>query len=201
MRDQIFDLQRRYGSLAAYANKITRTERSESGEDVERKIPFLKGHTVFNVEQIDGLPDHYSRSRRRALIRSPASSTRSSSFAQPAPTSAMAAGVPSIRRPRILSGCRRSDAIEELVAELGAAFLCASLELTLEPREEHASYIQNWLTVLRNDKRAIFQAAAHAQRAADFLHQLQPTAGEGDERPIAPLPPAVAAIPAEAGAS
>ena len=59
MRDQIFDLQRRYGSLAAYANKITRTERSESGEDVERKIPFLKGHTVFNVEQIDGLPDHY----------------------------------------------------------------------------------------------------------------------------------------------
>ena len=58
-RDQIFDLQRRYGSLAAYANKITRTERSESGEDVERKIPFLKGHTVFNVEQIDGLPDHY----------------------------------------------------------------------------------------------------------------------------------------------
>ena len=59
MRDQIFDLQRRYGSLAAYANKITRTERSESGEDVEREIPFLKGYTVFNVEQIDGLPDHY----------------------------------------------------------------------------------------------------------------------------------------------
>ena len=31
----------------------------ESGEDIEREIPFLKGHTVFNVEQIDGLPDHY----------------------------------------------------------------------------------------------------------------------------------------------
>ena len=40
--------------------------------------------------------------------------------------------------------------------------------------KEHASYLQNWLTALRNDKRAIFHAAAHAQRAADFLHSLQP---------------------------
>jgi antirestriction protein ArdC len=48
------------GSLVVYANAITRTERDEeTGEDVERKIPYLKGYTVFNVEQIDGLPDHY----------------------------------------------------------------------------------------------------------------------------------------------
>jgi antirestriction protein ArdC len=67
-------------------------------------------------------------------------------------------------------------AVEELVAELGAAFLCADLELTPEPREDHAAYIQNWLTVLRNDKRAIFTAAAHAERAAGFLHGLQPGA-------------------------
>jgi len=57
-----------------------------------------------------------------------------------------------------------------LVAELGAAFLCADLAITPEPRSDHASYIANWLTVLRNDKRAIFTAAAHAQRAADYLH-------------------------------
>ena len=63
---------------------------------------------------------------------------------------------------------------EELVAELGAAFLCADLELTLELREDHASYIATWLQVLRNDNRAIFQAAAQAQRAVDYLHQLQP---------------------------
>src|SRR5262249_27407690 len=63
---------------------------------------------------------------------------------------------------------------EELVAEIGAAFLCADLGLTLTPREDHAAYIASWLTVLKNDKRAIFQAAAHAQRAADFLHALQP---------------------------
>jgi antirestriction protein ArdC len=67
-------------------------------------------------------------------------------------------------------------AAEELVAELGSAFLCAELILTPEPRADHASYIENWLRVLRNDKRAIFTAAAHAERAAAFLHGLQPTA-------------------------
>ena len=60
-------------------------------------------------------------------------------------------------------------AIEELVAELGAAFLYADLDLTLEPREEHAAYIANWLDVLKADNRAIFTPASHAQRAA--VHQ------------------------------
>ena len=64
--------------------------------------------------------------------------------------------------------------IEELVAELGAAFLCTDLDLTLEPREEHAAYIANWLDVLKADNRAIFTAASHAQRAADFINGLQP---------------------------
>ena len=63
---------------------------------------------------------------------------------------------------------------EELVAELGAAFLCADLELTPEVRDDHASYIAYWLQVLKNDNRAIFAAAAHAQRAVDYLHKLQP---------------------------
>lgn len=48
-----------HGSLVVYANSITRTETGENGEDVERAIPFMKGYTVFNVEQIDGLPAHY----------------------------------------------------------------------------------------------------------------------------------------------
>ncbi|MGA3294671.1 MAG: zincin-like metallopeptidase domain-containing protein [Candidatus Acidiferrales bacterium] len=71
-------------------------------------------------------------------------------------------------------------AVEELVAELGSAFLCADLQLTPETREDHASYIANWLTVLRNDKRAIFTPAAHAERAAAFLHGLQPGAVAAD---------------------
>ncbi len=65
-------------------------------------------------------------------------------------------------------------AMEELVAELGSAFLCADLNITPEIREDHASYIANWLTVLKNDKRAIFSAASHASKAVEFLHGLQP---------------------------
>lgn len=60
------------------------------------------------------------------------------------------------------------------MAELGAAFLCADLGLELQPREDHAAYIASWLSVLQGDKRFIFTAAAHAQRAADFLHGRQP---------------------------
>ena len=63
---------------------------------------------------------------------------------------------------------------EELVAELGAAFLAADLGLALEPREDHAAYLASWITVLRNDRRAIVQAAAHAERAVRYLHGLQP---------------------------
>lgn len=60
-------------------------------------------------------------------------------------------------------------AAEELVAELGAAYLCAELGLSAQPREDHAQYIQNWLQVLKADKRAIFTAASKAQQATDWL--------------------------------
>jgi antirestriction protein ArdC len=63
---------------------------------------------------------------------------------------------------------------EELVAEIGAAFLSCDLGITPEPRDDHAAYLDHWLKVLKDDKRAIFQAAAHAQRAVDFLHGFQP---------------------------
>jgi antirestriction protein ArdC len=62
---------------------------------------------------------------------------------------------------------------EELVAELASAFLCADLDLAPEVRDDHASYIAEWLKVLQNDKHAIFSAAAHAQKAADYLHGLK----------------------------
>ena len=43
-----------------YVSKITRTERDETtGEENPREIPFMRSYTVFNVEQIDGLPAHY----------------------------------------------------------------------------------------------------------------------------------------------
>ncbi|MBM3786296.1 MAG: hypothetical protein FJW30_18205 [Acidobacteria bacterium] len=58
-------------------------------------------------------------------------------------------------------------AMEELVAELGAGFLCAEQGLPTNPRKDHAPYINNWLQVLKNDKRAIFTVAAKAQDAVD----------------------------------
>jgi antirestriction protein ArdC len=72
---------------------------------------------------------------------------------------------------RDLSGRFHSDsyAIEELVAELGAAFLCSELGLPTDPRQDHAPYIASWLKVLKNDKRAIFTAAAKAQEAVDWM--------------------------------
>ena len=60
-------------------------------------------------------------------------------------------------------------AMEELVAELGATFLCADLAITPEQRPDHAGYIATWLKVLKSDKRAIFTAASKAQQAVDYL--------------------------------
>ena len=64
--------------------------------------------------------------------------------------------------------------MEELVAELGAAFLCGHLGISNQPRPDHAAYITNWLTVLKNDTRAIFTAASKANAAMTYLIGLQP---------------------------
>lgn len=73
------------------------------------------------------------------------------------------------RLARDQSGAFGSDAYarEELCAELGSAFLCAALGIV--PTVRHADYLACWLDVLRADPRAIFRAASHASRAADFL--------------------------------
>lgn len=63
-------------------------------------------------------------------------------------------------------------AMEELVADLGAAFLCSDLGITSAPRADHASYLASWLKVLKDDTRAIFTAASKASEAADFLARL-----------------------------
>ena len=66
----------------------------------------------------------------------------------------------------------RARAREELVAELGSAFLCADLGIASSPRADHASYIASWSELLTDEPRAVFDAATHAQRAVDFLHAL-----------------------------
>jgi antirestriction protein ArdC len=201
------------GSLVVYADKIIRSETTETGEAAERAIPFMKGYTVFNVEQIDGLPEHYYAKpalrvdtieridRAESFFVGTGATVRhggtmayynvSQDFVQMPPFECFrdAEGYyatlahetthwtrhPS-RLDRDFGRKRFGDegyAMEELVAELGSAFLSADLDLTPELREDHASYIASWIKVLKDDKRAIFTAASHAQRAADFLHGLQ----------------------------
>ena len=70
-----------------------------------------------------------------------------------------------------MSGRFGSDtyAVEELVAELGAAFLCSDVGITQEPRTDHAQYIKHWLQVIKDDKKAIFTAASQASKASAWL--------------------------------
>jgi antirestriction protein ArdC len=205
------------GSLTIYADTITRTETdSASGEEADRDIHYMKGYTVFNVEQIDGLPERYHLKPAPRLEPLPRIAHADAFFTSTAAdirhggnSAYYSAGSDHIQVPlfeafrdaesyyaTLAHECthwtkhsKRLDrefgrkrwgdegyAMEELVAELGAAFLCAGLELTPELREDHASYLDHWLKVLKADKRAIFTAAGHAQRAADFLQGLQTAA-------------------------
>jgi antirestriction protein ArdC len=75
---------------------------------------------------------------------------------------------------------KKERAFEELVAELGASFLCASLGITPETRADHAHYLASWLKALKDDKKAIFRAATQASKAAEYLHSLQPETQERD---------------------
>lgn len=63
-------------------------------------------------------------------------------------------------------------AFEELVAELGSAFLCADLEVTNEPRTDHAAYVASWLKGLKGHPLSLFIAASKAERAVTFLHDM-----------------------------
>jgi antirestriction protein ArdC len=67
-----------------------------------------------------------------------------------------------------------NHAMEELVAELGTAYLCADLGITPEVRSYHAVYILPWFRVFKADKDFIFMAATRAQKAVEYLHSRQP---------------------------
>lgn len=65
-------------------------------------------------------------------------------------------------------------AAEELVAEIGSAFLCSELGITQDVRADHAQYLAQWLQLMKSDSRAIFTAAAKASEAMAYLKRLQP---------------------------
>lgn len=211
------------GTTVIYASRFTKSESDGQGGEVERDIPFLKSYTVFNVAQIDGLPDHYHGApepvlspverigHADAFFRNTGAVIRhggNQAYYAPVTDHIQMPAFESFKdaasyvatlghehihwtaRPgrvgRDLSRYAKDKTErcrEELLAELGAAFLAADLGIVpeLEPRPDHASYLASWLGLLANDKRAIFQAAAHAQRTVNYLHSLQPVAADHRE--------------------
>ena len=185
---------------------------------VEKIIPLLRSFTVFNTQQIDGLPEKFNQPVKPQL----------DSFADNAQAEALLAKatiehgksracfIPSVdaiwmpgktefksvagyyatglhelthwtghtsRLARDFNG-RFGDsayAFEELIAELGAAFLCAHCEV--DGQLQHDSYIASWLKVLKSDKKAIFTAAAAARRSTEYLTGAQEA--QEEERAVA----------------
>jgi antirestriction protein ArdC len=173
----------------------------------ERVIPLLRAFTVFNVAQIEGLPEAITTTKRpvwepeakaeELLVMSSATICYggAQAYYQPGtdeihlpPRQAFPTGMRFYATalhelthwPAHPSRCRRelgkrfgdsAYAVEELIAEMGASFLCAHARIDGH-LENATSYLDYWLKVLRADKRAIFVAATKAQQASDFILNL-----------------------------
>ena len=195
------------GSLIVFYKPFVVADRNATpdadGKRPDKTIPLLRSFHVFNVEQIDNLPE---RLAPKLDERSEAERTEASialmqraNVRHGGDRAFYAPGPDFIQLPEPTAFRSRSDyqatalhelthwtghesrlaraygkrfgdeayAREELVAEMGAAFLCAHCGIagTLQ----HPAYIDNWLEVLKGDKRAVLIAASHAQKAADYV--------------------------------
>jgi len=190
---------------------------TKSGEQEEKKIPFLRAYAVFNAEQCEGLaslPKTEEITRELRYQQAEALFVRHAVDVKHGGDQAFfSPGLDFIQMPRLdafeseehywgvklhelthwsghksrldrdLSGRFRSEAYaaEELVAEMGSAFLCA--QLGIEGHLRHPEYIGNWLKVLKDDKRAVFKASSLAQAAADFVLDRKDEESESSEAP------------------
>lgn len=197
------------GTLIVKYGTVTR--KAEAAEDEDREIPYLKGYTVFNLSQIEGLSDeHYtaptplpieqrieradhfaagtgaiiSHGGDRACYIPAADRIQLPPFAAFVSPEAYYSTLfhelahwtgAKGRLDRISSTNMQTKryAFEELVAEITACFICSDLDIAASVRDESASYLASWLKCLKEDKKAIFRAAARAQAAADYLHGQQ----------------------------
>lgn len=198
----------RSSMIIYYEARMVEKEDAEplaDGDEAEKRfIPLIKVFNVFNLDQVEGLPEAEQPSQVDAdwdagsiaeqIIERSGAEIRHQGFkAFYSPpndliylpgkqTFADAASYYSTALHELCHwtgatsrlgrklGRRFGDsayAMEELIAELGAAFLSAHCRL--DGRLQHASYIASWLEVLQRDKRAVFVAAAQAQKAADYL--------------------------------
>jgi len=182
----------------------------ETGDEERRFVPLLRAYHVFNVDQIDGLPegkflpqtnaqlpakqrDELAESAlratgaviaedggHRAFYRSSTDSIHLPAFDRFKSTSGYLATMAHelthwtgahhrLDRLASMKFGGKDYAFEELVAEIGASFVCARLGIAGEHFDNHAAYVASWLERLRSDKKAIFRAAALAQSAADLI--------------------------------
>jgi antirestriction protein ArdC len=192
------------GTTVVFFKPLTIKDKEQTEKD--KVIPLLRSFTVFNTQQIEGLPEKFTQAITPQISEFEDNEAAESMLAQAEIKygSNRACFIPSLnvihlpnktefksipdfyatalhelthwtghtsRLARDFSG-RFGDAsyaFEELVAELGAAFLCA--HSGVDGQLQHGSYIASWLKVLKNDKKAIFTAAAAARRSSEFLTQ------------------------------
>lgn len=190
------------GTTVVFFKPLTIKEKNEQQTENEKVIPLLRTFTVFNTQQIEGLPEKFSLAIKPKPQIDDFTDNEAAEFmllqAKIIYGSNRACFIPSrdeihlpnktefksipdfyatalhelthwtghtSRLARDFSG-RFGDAayaFEKLVAELGAAFLCATSGV--DGQLQHESYIASWLKVLKNDKKAIFTAAAAARRS------------------------------------
>ena len=199
-----------HGSQIVFFKLHELDEPAAAEPDQRRVVPLLRAFTVFNVDQVDGLPEAMRaqplpptgwqpiEAAERILAASGARVCHggSKAFYAPGPDQIQMpprqafdsaadyyatalhelthwSGHPSrCNRPLGMRHGIDAYAFEELVAEMGSAFLADYCGLV--GRLQHASYIASWLQALRNDKRLIFTASSQAQKAADFLLAFEP---------------------------
>ena len=201
------------GVRIAFAKTLSKTEIDpRTGLEEEREVRIMRGYTVFNVQQIAGLPEKYyetpsaglSQADRNAaaeeFVRLTGAEVRhggDKAYYSPSGDYVQLPAYEAFRSPegyyatlthelthwtraperldRNFGQKRFGDkgyAMEELVAEIGSAFLAAELGITPEVREDHTAYIHAWLQVMADDKKAFFTAAGHAGKAAAYLGEL-----------------------------
>ena len=194
-----------HGSPVVYASKFTKKDKTDAGDEIEQEIPFLKQYTVFNADQVEGLPGYFYELAKAVQTKPLARIEQAERFFANTKADIRTGGnrayyaieADYIRIPRL--ECFRDSeshaatlahelthwtrhpsrlnrefgrkkcgdegyAMEELVAELGSAFLCA--DCTSRPRCAKTTPATSpiWLKVLKDDKRAVFSAASHAQQ-------------------------------------
>jgi len=209
-----------HGSHSVYFSSFSKTETDRvTGEEANKNIRFLRSYTVFNVEQIDGLPVYYYpvaappeprvESVHRAAIDGffdalPATVRHGGDQAFFSPIGdyiqmphrtmfrsddhyASTLGHEYVHYSGAQSRLNRefgkkfgdqAYAFEELVASIGQCLICADLGLPGELHDNHASYIDHWLRILKGDSSAIIKAASKAEQAVAWLRDAADEEGQ-----------------------